>query len=194
MSRHYTFEEIKSLEPCYTDEELLSHLPNGVSITAEQIALANVGFREKLWVLTKLMVHDDLITFACDCAERTLPIYEQRWANDDRLRKAITTIRSGDKLKIESLLPEVDSIIRANIIHYATPAKVIRSLILGIANSTFTLTTAKVVAFDSVIAIANVAIVNYTEYASSLNQLIVKEREWQISRLVELINQREKCT
>jgi hypothetical protein len=36
-----------------------------------------------------------LVTFAADCAERVLPIYEARFPDDDRPRKAIEAARSG---------------------------------------------------------------------------------------------------
>jgi hypothetical protein len=38
---------------------------------------------------------DILVEFACDCADRVLPIFETRYPDDDRPRKAIAAARSG---------------------------------------------------------------------------------------------------
>src|SRR5690606_37641174 len=50
-----------------------------------------------LWVLVRLLRPEDFVAFACDCAERVLHLFENKFPNDDRPRKAIEAARSGDK-------------------------------------------------------------------------------------------------
>ena len=39
---------------------------------------------------------ETIVRFAADCAERVLPIFEAKYPNDDRPRKAVEAARSGD--------------------------------------------------------------------------------------------------
>jgi hypothetical protein len=56
-------------------------------LACEQIRLVN-----RVGTLTR----DVLVTFAADCAARVLPIFEAKFPDDDRPRKAIEAARSGD--------------------------------------------------------------------------------------------------
>jgi len=56
-------------------------------LACEQIRLVN-----RVGTLTQ----DVLVTFAADCAARVLPLFEARFPDDDRPRKAIEAARSGD--------------------------------------------------------------------------------------------------
>jgi len=101
MSRRYTLDEIMALKPCYSREELQKYFPKG-TITARQITEADVSHSDKLWVLARLLRPEDFVAFACDCAERVLRLFEERFPRDSRPRKAIEAARSGDRAAAEA--------------------------------------------------------------------------------------------
>ena len=55
------------------------------------------GLKDTLWALRRIPTKRGkiiCILFAADCAERVLPLFEQRFPNDDRPRKAIAAARN----------------------------------------------------------------------------------------------------
>ena len=54
------------------------------------------GLGDTLWALDKVVAGGDkiLLLWACDCADRVLPIYEMHYPNDLRVRQCIITTRA----------------------------------------------------------------------------------------------------
>lgn len=102
-----TLNKIRDFKPCADGwAKLLKHLGK-IEADDEPLLMSTIlksnGFNDALWCLQ--VFHADhsqtVIDFACDCAQRVLPIWE-KWAEKNapkRLmapRKAIEAARSGD--------------------------------------------------------------------------------------------------
>ena len=71
---------LKSLDKTHADD---------VPLALEQILDSN-GLDDTLWALRAVKGHDkELRLFACQCARLVLPIFEKKYPEDDRPRKAI---------------------------------------------------------------------------------------------------------
>lgn len=86
---------IKSLNPCQ------DRLNNAIkyykyrSVTKAQfMGLRNITQQDKLWVAFRLMPKDNIKLAAADIAELVLHIYEAKYPNDFRPRKAIEAARN----------------------------------------------------------------------------------------------------
>jgi hypothetical protein len=89
---------IKKLKPCkdrfnnylifYKDK---SHTP------AQFMGLKNITQSDKLWVAFRLIPKDSIRLAVADMAESVLHIFESKYPNDLRPRKAIEAARLGDK-------------------------------------------------------------------------------------------------
>jgi hypothetical protein len=69
--RTYTFDEIRALNPCYSDEQLAGLVGGG--ITAAGIADTAIPNGDKVWVMTRLLALQDraaLAAVARNCANR----------------------------------------------------------------------------------------------------------------------------
>jgi hypothetical protein len=101
-----TLDKLKEWEACYYDEfrsdvmdadEMLLRWSGGrESMSAlEVMDLDVVSVEDRLWVATRMQVlsRRDRRLFACDCAERVLPIYEEQHPGDSRPREAIEVAR-----------------------------------------------------------------------------------------------------
>jgi len=53
------------------------------------------GYEDAKWCLRLPAFKKIAMTFACDCAERVLHLFEEEYPNDDRPRKAIEAARKG---------------------------------------------------------------------------------------------------
>lgn len=79
-------------------DEALNLLKPRVHYTARMAREAGCSLTHLLWALDRMARHDHSIAkrralFAADCAERVLPIFEARFPNDTRPRKAIQAAR-----------------------------------------------------------------------------------------------------
>jgi len=64
---------------------------------AQFLGLKNITQADKMWVAFRLMPQENVRFAAADIAESVLHIYESKYPNDNRPRKAIEAARGGDK-------------------------------------------------------------------------------------------------
>ena len=100
---HTTFKELHDWNACKPSYKKLGKALGGIRnygrntpIKLSQI-LDICGLDDTFWVLMRLKLINecmqDLQLFACDCAERVLPIFEASFPDDKRPRDAINTAR-----------------------------------------------------------------------------------------------------
>ena len=99
MKLHTTFAEIKKHDPCTDGYKKLAENLGGITkygrdtpITLMQILDSN-GVEDAIWSLRCGMDEKFARLFACDCAEHVLYLFEAKYPNDDRPRKAIEVAR-----------------------------------------------------------------------------------------------------
>ena len=94
--KRITVNYVMSLNPCY-DREYIENLFGGKRWMSPLTVLKmdNVSHPDKMWLVCRSDFLDDRCwrLFACDCAERVLPIFEKEHPTDKRPRKAIETAR-----------------------------------------------------------------------------------------------------
>ena len=95
---------LKSLDKTHADD---------VPLALEQILDSN-GLDDALWALQAVKGHDkELRLFACQCARLVLPIFEKKYPEDDRPRKAIEAAEafgaSPMRIICTVLLPEASA-------------------------------------------------------------------------------------
>ncbi|MDC7243953.1 MAG: hypothetical protein PQJ44_08625 [Sphaerochaetaceae bacterium] len=104
-----TFQRIKYYGPCENGWKTLIgyYKPKSLKkeITIEEIVKSN-GIKDAVWALRAVENKKTTILFCADIAESVLPIFENKYPNDDRIRKCIEGIRlfanneiSKDKLR-----------------------------------------------------------------------------------------------
>ena len=97
-----TLKEIRSHGPCTEGwETLLKYIgksPTEAKSCVEPVSLLTVlesnGMEDALWVLDHCINPYICRLFAADCAERVLHLFENKYPNDDRPRKAIEVARN----------------------------------------------------------------------------------------------------
>lgn len=91
---------IEALNPC-KDRYLnyILHYKNSSHTPKQFMRLKNITHRDKLWIAFHLMPKDKIRFAAADIAELVLPIFEKKYPNDDRPRKAIEAARSNLNIK-----------------------------------------------------------------------------------------------
>ena len=91
-----TVDLVMSFDPCY-NRETVSELFAGKKwmLPLTVLRLDTVSAEDKIWLLCRdeFISEQNLRLFACDCAERVLPIFEKEYPEDNRPRKAIETAR-----------------------------------------------------------------------------------------------------
>jgi hypothetical protein len=93
-----TLNKIKAHSPCENGwNKLLNHLGK-TQADDEPLYIATIiqsnGIKDAVWALRAVEGKDkEIRLFAADCAESVLHIYENRYPNDDRPRKAIQSAR-----------------------------------------------------------------------------------------------------
>lgn len=89
----HTTADIMALKPCeeYTDKRISELIGDG--LTAEGIAALNIPVSDRIWCLIALLPEREQRLFACDCAERVLPIWEKQYPDDKRPRACIEAAR-----------------------------------------------------------------------------------------------------
>ena len=98
---HTTFKKAKEADACVGSYRKMAKALGGVAkygldtpIPLDKI-LEVCGLEDTLWALRIVLepADKDIRLFACDCAERVLPLYETNYPNDNRPRQAIETAR-----------------------------------------------------------------------------------------------------
>ena len=93
-----TKDYLKSLSPCEDRyKHYLKHYKDFEGTLEAFLDLPELTHEDKKWVFVRSIPKDRLRLVAADFAERVLHIYESKYPNDDRPRKAIEAARSGDK-------------------------------------------------------------------------------------------------
>jgi hypothetical protein len=92
-----TKEYLKSLNPCEDRyKHYLENYSDWQGTLDEFINLPKLTYNDKKWVFVRSIDKDKLRLVAADFAERVLHIYESKYPNDNRPRKAIEAARNGD--------------------------------------------------------------------------------------------------
>ncbi len=99
MSIFTTLNKIREHSPCSTGWSKLLKSLDKTHADDEPLALEHIldsnGLDDALWALRAVKGHDkDLRLFACQCARLVLPIFEEKYPEDDRPRKAIKAAES----------------------------------------------------------------------------------------------------
>ncbi len=93
-----TLNKIKAHSPCEDGwNKLLNHLGK-THADDEPLSIATIiqsnGIKDAVWALRAVEGKDkEIRLFAADCAESVLHIYEKKYPNDDRPRKAVQAAR-----------------------------------------------------------------------------------------------------
>ena len=99
-----TYEKIKSFCPCSDGWKKLLENTNPEMDMEKEIELIDIlksnGIKDAVWAL-RCFDYLDYCLFLADVAESTLPIFEKKYPDDDRPRKAIQAIRDYKENKIE---------------------------------------------------------------------------------------------
>jgi hypothetical protein len=92
-------EFLASLEPCDDRwENYLTYYADWSGSIEEFCQLDKISWYDKQWVLFhNFLTIERQSELVCDFAEHVLPIFEAKYPDDDRPRKAIEAARSGDK-------------------------------------------------------------------------------------------------
>jgi len=193
MSR-YTVDDILKLEPCspYTRREIRKLWGKRKSLSLASIMKLGIPVADKLWVACYLLDHRSLVAWACDCAERTLPIFEKKYPEDKRPRNAIEVTRAW--LAGKATLKEVETAAdAADADAAAVPYDAFAAnsaAIYAAANSATYATCATYAnsAAPAADAAANSATcATYAAYAAYAAPAADAERAWQFERLLEYI-------
>ena len=99
MSIYTTLNEIREHSPCTSGWSKLLKSLDKTHADDEPLALEHIlnsnGLNDALWALRAVKGHDkDLRLFACQCARLALPVFEEKYPEDDRPRKAIEAAES----------------------------------------------------------------------------------------------------
>jgi len=94
MSIFTTLNEIREYSPCSAGWSKLLKSLDKTHADDEPLALEHIldsnGLDDALWALRAVKGHEkDLRLFACQCARLALPVFEEKYPEDDRPRKAI---------------------------------------------------------------------------------------------------------
>ena len=94
MAIFTTLNEIREYSPCSAGWSKLLKSLGETHADDEPLALGHIldsnGLDDALWALRAVKGHDkELRPFACRCARLVLPIFEEKYPEDDRPRKAI---------------------------------------------------------------------------------------------------------
>jgi cytoskeletal protein RodZ len=89
---------LKSFSPCKDRyKHYLENYSSWSGTLKEFLDLPKLTHADKKWVFFRSIPIEKLQLVAADFAERVLHIYESKYPNDNRPRKAIEAARSGDK-------------------------------------------------------------------------------------------------
>ena len=92
-----TKDYLKSLSPCEDRyKNYLKHYKDWSGSLEAFIDLKELTYDDKRWVFVRSIDKDKLRLVAADLAERVLHLFESKYPNDDRPRKAIEAAINGD--------------------------------------------------------------------------------------------------
>ena len=92
-----TKDYLKSLSPCEDRfKHYLSHYKNWSGSLEEFLDLPKLTHNDKKYVFFRSISKDNFRLIAADFAERVLHLFENKYPNDDRPRKAIEAARNGN--------------------------------------------------------------------------------------------------
>ena len=167
-----TVEQIMSWGPCddYPEPRVLELFGDHKSVTPIEILdYPGIPVADRLWVLLRedIIPARELREFACDCAERVLPLWDARYPDDARPRDCIAVARRY--ARGEATKKELDAGCAAA---YAA------------ADAFASAAYAAYAAMDAAYVAAYVA-----AYAAA--DAAEREREWQVERLREVLSDME---
>lgn len=91
-----TYKKIKSFKPCFEGWKTLLENTNPEMDMTKEIDLMDIlksnGIKDAVWAL-RCWDYMDWCLFICEVAESVLPIFEEKYPEDDRPRKALQAIR-----------------------------------------------------------------------------------------------------
>jgi len=179
-----TVKDIMDLEPCeeYTQSRVEDLFAGRRQVTLVEIAHFPIPAEDRLWALLQLIKDDRVILlFACDCAERALPLFEAERPDDMRPRRAIEVARAY--AKGETTLEELRAARAAawDAAWDAAGAARAARAAAGAAAWDAAWATARDAAWDAGAAAWDAGAAGDAERAW------VAEREWQLSKLIEYI-------
>lgn len=112
--KHTTLNEIKQQHPCNDGWEILLASLNKILADDEPLSFKHIlksnGIKDAVWALCVLDYKDQAL-FRADIAELVLPIFEEKYPDDDRPRKAVEAARDfyHGKIDEEQLINAYDS-------------------------------------------------------------------------------------
>ena len=130
MTIFTTLNEIREYSPCSAGWSKLLKSLGKTHADDEPLALDHIldsnGLDDALWALRAVKGHDKALRlFACQCARLVLPIFEEKYPEDDRPRKAIEAAEAfalGQIDKAELAKAAADATYVANAAAYAAYA------------------------------------------------------------------------
>jgi hypothetical protein len=147
------------------------------------VVLESNGLDDALWVLRYAALEDVqplMVTWACDCAERVLPIWEAKYPNDKRPHEAITSARNWAANPCEETQQAssyaADAAVRAAYAAACAAAYAARAAYAA-ARASYAAARA------SAARAADARAADAAAYAADA----AAERDWQINRLKELL-------
>lgn len=89
-------ELIKSLNPCQNRlDNYIKHYGNRCFTKRQFMGLKSISHEDKLWVAVQLLPEEKARLAAADIAELVLPVFENKFPEDNRPRLAIEAARKG---------------------------------------------------------------------------------------------------
>jgi hypothetical protein len=141
------------------------------------VVLESNGLDDALWVLRNAALEDVkplMVTWACNCAERVLPLWEAKYPNDQPPHDAIAAIRAASYVADASYVVDAASYVASWAASHAARA----------ADSACAASWAA----DSTCAAAYAAArASYAAARASADVAHTAERRWQANRLKELL-------
>ncbi len=193
-----TLAEIRAQQPCATGWRTLttalgSDYGDTTPLLLSRIVDTN-GIAEALWALVRVCPDGKRIAveFASDCAERVLCIWEARYPDDDRPRKAIEAARGGSaEAYAAANVAYAAAYAAANVAYSAysaATATVYADAAKAAANAAEAYAAANV-AYAAAYAAANVAYSAYSAANAAYSAAYAAdERAWQKCHLKELLD------
>jgi len=169
----FTYKDIESWELYYDPIKYISKDWEGTVL--DVLKMTSIPVNDRLWVVLREECIDEslLHIFACDCAEKVLPIFEKKYPNDDRPRKAIEAKRKW--LKKEFIDDQLSAAARAASDAWSAST----------ASAAWAASAAARAASDARAATsAGWAATSAARAASDARAI---ERQWQIDHLIELL-------
>jgi len=90
-----TLKDVMNWNPCYIEERIKELFAGRETLSAIEILDLDIPAEDRVWALlhNEFFSERELQELACDFAESTLHIYEEKYPNDDRPRVVIETAR-----------------------------------------------------------------------------------------------------